>query len=106
MTLDIRGSLKNTRISTNPLIVIDELLANCIDAYLIRQSNEKGTSPLHIKLHVTAAKNDLLGEIFDVEIVCQDNGCGLGPEQLKAFLTKDTSYKGTSEKPRALSDLG
>ncbi|SEQ45262.1 hypothetical protein SAMN05216600_10638 [Pseudomonas cuatrocienegasensis] len=26
-------------------------------------------------------------------IFCKDNGCGLGEDQLKAFLTKDTSYK-------------
>ncbi|WP_196778576.1 hypothetical protein [Komagataeibacter melaceti] len=26
-------------------------------------------------------------------VSCKDNGCGLGDEQLKAFLTKDTSYK-------------
>jgi len=26
-------------------------------------------------------------------VSCKDNGCGFGDEQLKAFLTKDTSYK-------------
>ncbi len=54
MTLDIRGSLKNTRISTNPLIVIDELLANSIDAFLIRQSSAGDASKLLVKLSVKA----------------------------------------------------
>lgn len=93
MTLDIRGSLKNTRISKNPLVVVDELLANSIDAYLIRRSTETMPPTFKVKLSVTATPNDLLSEKHDVTIECEDNGCGLGPEQLKAFLTKDTSYK-------------
>ncbi|MGR9249444.1 hypothetical protein [Rhizobium leguminosarum] len=28
-----------------------------------------------------------------ITVSCKDNGCGLGEDQLKAFLTKDTSYK-------------
>ena len=93
MTLDIRGSLKNTRISKNPLVVVDELLANSIDAFLIRRETETDPISLHVKLEVKATKADLLGAEYDLEIACEDNGCGLGPEQLKAFLTKDTSYK-------------
>lgn len=93
LTLDIRGSLKNTRISSNPLVVVDELLANSIDAFLIRHSDEAADVPLRIQLSVKATQADLLGNDYDLEIVCTDNGCGLGPEQLKAFLTKDTSYK-------------
>ncbi|UWQ17073.1 hypothetical protein [Jannaschia sp. M317] len=93
MTLDIRGSLKNTRKSKNALVVIDELLANSIDAFLIRRSQEEGELALSVILEIKATKSDLLGEEFDLEIVCKDNGCGLGPDQLKAFLTKDTSYK-------------
>ncbi len=93
MTLDIRGSLKNTRISKNPLVVVDELLANSIDAYLIRRSTEANPPPFSAKLRVSGTPADLLGESYDIIIECEDNGCGLGPEQLKAFLTKDTSYK-------------
>ena len=93
MTLDIRGSLKNTRISNNPLIVVDELLANSIDAFLIRRSFSPEVLTLEVELNIKATKSDLLGEEYDLEIQCQDNGCGLGPDQLKAFLTKDTSYK-------------
>lgn len=93
MTLDIRGSLKNTRKSKNARVVIDELLANSIDAFLIRRSLEHGELALDISLTVKATKADLLGEEYDLEIECVDNGCGLGPDQLKAFLTKDTSYK-------------
>lgn len=93
VTIDIRGSLKNTRISSNPLVVVDELLANCIDAFLIRMSTGAARLPLRTRLKVRASKLDLLGEEYDLEIECEDNGCGLGPEQRKAFLTKDTSYK-------------
>ncbi len=93
MTLDIRGSLKNTRISKNPLVVVDELLANSIDAFLIRKRDEASAVALEVTLQVKATKADLLGEEYDLEITCEDNGCGLGPEQRKAFLTKDTSYK-------------
>jgi len=93
MTLDIRGSLKNTRKSKNPLVVIDELLSNSIDAFLIRQNATESDIALDILFSVTATKSDLLGEEYELEIACVDNGCGLGPDQLKAFLTKDTSYK-------------
>ncbi len=93
MTLDIRGSLKNTRKSKNMLVVIDELLANSIDAFLIRQDASDDSLTLQITLCVKATHSDLLGHEYDLEIECVDNGCGLGPDQLKAFLTKDTSYK-------------
>lgn len=93
MTLDIRGSLKNTRKSKNTHVVLDELLANSIDAFLIRRASTKGSLALEVRLSITAKSADLLGNLYEIEIDCTDNGCGLGPEQLKAFLTKDTSYK-------------
>lgn len=93
MTLDIRGSLKNTRISSNPLVVLDELVTNSIDAFLIRRFESLEQESLEIEIEITASKGDLLGETLDLTIKCHDNGCGLGPEQLKAFVTKDTSYK-------------
>ncbi|WP_436399417.1 hypothetical protein [Roseobacter sp. S98] len=99
LTLDIRGSLKNTRISKNPLVVVDELLANSIDALLIRQAASTDKPPLQITLAVKAETSNLLGDEYDLEVVCADNGCGLGPEQLQAFLTKDTSYKDDLEIP-------
>lgn len=93
MTLDIRGSLKNTRKSKNALVVIDELLANSIDAFLIRRDTSDDDFALEVTLSVKATKSNLLGDEYDLQIDCVDNGCGLGPDQLKAFLTKDTSYK-------------
>nr|WP_321454613.1 hypothetical protein [uncultured Cohaesibacter sp.] len=93
MTLDIRGSLKNTRRSKNPLTVIDELLANSIDAFLIRQASTDKDLSLDVKLNVNATSANLLDDEYELEIECIDNGCGLGPDQRKAFLTKDTSYK-------------
>ena len=93
MTLDIRGSLKNTRRSKNNHVVLDELLSNSIDAFLIRRASTQGDLALDIFLSVKATKANLLGDEYNLEIECIDNGCGLGPDQLKAFLTKDTSYK-------------
>jgi hypothetical protein len=36
---------------------------------------------------------DLLGLQFDVEIECADNGAGFGDDEVKAFVTKDSTYK-------------
>lgn len=48
MTLDIRGGLKNTSISGNRYVVIEELLSNAIDSYLIRK-NEDPARIIHQK---------------------------------------------------------
>lgn len=93
MTLDIRGSIKNTKLSSNPYVVFEELISNSIDAYLIRKNSEPETPRLLIEIEVNFSPIDMLEDMEDMEIVCRDNGCGLGEDQLKAFLTKDTSYK-------------
>lgn len=93
MTLDIRGSLKNTKINSNYYVVIDELLSNAIDSYLIRKNSDADASGLEVKFHVEFFRRDLEGNNFDLKIACTDNGAGLGDEQTKAFVTKDTSYK-------------
>ncbi|WP_202405294.1 hypothetical protein [Saccharibacter sp. 17.LH.SD] len=95
MVLDIRGGLKNTRLSSNPYVVFEELVSNAIDAFLIRENFS--TSPLDMKiiLEVDFYNDDLSidDKSLTAKISCQDNGCGFGPDQLDAFLTKDTSYK-------------
>ncbi|MCW0366560.1 hypothetical protein NB699_001543 [Xanthomonas sacchari] len=93
MTLDIRGGIKNTKLSSNPYVVFEELISNSIDAYLIRKNQEPSASHLLIQIEVNFSRADVLGELEEVEILCRDNGCGIGEDQLKAFLTKDTSYK-------------
>lgn len=93
MTLDIRGSLKNTKVSSNRYVVFEELLSNSIDSFLIRQHTQPSALDLTVTVDVRLFASDLLGEELDVAITCSDNGCGLGPEQIDAFLTKDTSYK-------------
>ena len=93
MTLDIRGSLKNTRLSQNSFVVVEELLSNSIDAFLIRRSQDDSELSLEVELSISTTAIDLVDDVFDLEITCRDNGCGLGPEQIRAFLTKDTSYK-------------
>lgn len=65
MTLDIRGSLKNTRKSKNALVVVDELIANSIDAFLIRRATTQGDLNLEIKFSVQAKRIDLLGHEYD-----------------------------------------
>ena len=93
MTLDIRGSIKNTKLSSNRYVVFEELISNAIDSFLIRKNTEATVAPLSIMIDVKFTAADLLGEREAMSVACTDNGCGLGDEQLKAFLTKDTSYK-------------
>ncbi len=93
MTLDIRGSLKNTKLSSNPYVVFEELISNAIDSYLIRKDSEPTVPYLRVRVDVTFQKAALFGDQEVMAVRCADNGCGLGNPQLKAFLTKDTSYK-------------
>ncbi|WP_047305951.1 hypothetical protein [Pseudomonas fluorescens] len=93
MTLDIRGSIKNTKLSTNPYVVFEELISNAIDSYLIRKSMDPCAPDMKVELEVKFIPAGLDENQEDMIVSCQDNGCGLGDEQLKAFLTKDTSYK-------------
>lgn len=98
MTLDIRGSLKNTKISSRKYTVIEELISNSIDAFLIRRHQNKPDADLKdasLKIEITIRLSalDLIEKEFDLTITCSDNGCGLGDEQTSAFLTRDTSYK-------------
>ncbi|MDH4562296.1 hypothetical protein [Pseudomonas sp. BN411] len=93
MTLDIRGSLKNTKLSTNPYVVFEELLSNAIDSYLIRKASDPHAPDMQVDIEVIFVPAGLDENQEDMIISCRDNGCGLGDEQLKAFLTKDTSYK-------------
>lgn len=93
MTLDIRGSIKNTKLSSNPYVIFEELISNSIDAYLIRKNEESSVPCLLIQIEVNFSPIDMLEDIEEMEVLCRDNGCGLGEDQLKAFLIKDTSYK-------------
>ncbi|MGY4398615.1 hypothetical protein ACVWZA_003823 [Sphingomonas sp. UYAg733] len=93
MTLDIRGSLKNTKISSNRYVVLEELISNSIDSFLIRQHQDPARRSLDVKLVVEIVASGLLGDGHVMSVSCADNGCGLGDEQTEAFLTKDTSYK-------------
>lgn len=91
MTLDVRGSLKNTKLSTNPFVVFDELFSNAIDAYLIRKDEDANVPPLHVTFRIDIRPIDLVGDVEDVSITCKDNRSGFGEDQVKAFLIKDTS---------------
>lgn len=93
MALDIQGGLKNTAISSNKYVVLDELISNSIDSYLIRKKREGEIENLLIKLSTAITKSSLLGDSFDLEVSCTDNGAGFGDDEVKAFITKDTTYK-------------
>ena len=93
MTLDIRGSLKNTALSKNRFIIFDELFTNAVDSFLIRKHHEPTIGGLRVTFTIELFATDLEGEELDLSISCKDNGFGMGDEQTKAFLTKDTSYK-------------
>lgn len=94
MTLDIKGGLKNTDASTNRYVVFEELLSNAIDSYLIRKNSDPKTPALFIEFQINIFPYSMLenGEC-DVKISCTDNGAGFGDEQVKAFVTKDSTYK-------------
>ena len=94
MTLDIRGSLKNTKINKNTYIFIDELFSNAIDSYLIRKHVNPSLAALNIDLSIEFTRIELFDNgQFDLTITCTDNGAGFEDHQVKAFVTKDTSYK-------------
>ncbi|WP_232256344.1 type I restriction enzyme HsdR N-terminal domain-containing protein [Caballeronia glathei] len=93
MTLDIRGSIKNTKLSSNPYVVFEELISNAIDSFLIRKHVDASAEDMRVEIEVEFNWEDLLDAKEDMTVFCKDNGCGLGDDQLKAFLTKDTSYK-------------
>ena len=93
MTLDVRGSLKNTKLSKNPYVVFEEMLSNAIDSFLIRGASKLNARSLAVDFELEFFSTDLLGAKVDVSIKCKDNGFGLGDEQTAAFVTKDTSYK-------------
>lgn len=92
MTLDIRGSIKNTKLSSNQYVIFEELLSNAIDAYLIRRHSDVKVPSMKIEIAVDFSAADLLGDREVMSVSCRDNGCGLGDDQIKSFLTKD-SYK-------------
>lgn len=93
MTLDVRGSLKNTKLSKNPYVVFEEMLSNAIDSFLIRAASDQTAADLLVDFQIDFWATDLLDTEVDLSIKCADNGCGLGDEQTSAFVTKDTSYK-------------
>ena len=93
MTLDIRGSLKNTKLSSNEYVVFEELISNAIDSCLIRRQEDASAPDMRVGITVDFTRADILEDRELMTVSCTDNGCGLGEDQLKAFLTKDTSYK-------------
>lgn len=94
MTLDIRGGLKNTKISANRYVVIEELLSNAIDSYLIRRSSDNNAPDLSVEIKIDFLPASLLEDgQFDLKISCIDNGAGFDDEQIRAFVTKDSTYK-------------
>jgi hypothetical protein len=93
MTLDIRGSVKNTKLSSNPYVVFEELISNAIDSFLIRKNQDSSVSNMMVDIEVDFLSADLLDEHESMSVSCRDNGCGFEGDQLKAFVTKDTSYK-------------
>lgn len=94
MTLDIRGGLKNTIISSNRYVVIEELLSNAIDSYLIRKNSDKTAPDFSVSFTMEFYQESLLeNDRYDLRISCVDNGAGFSAEQVKAFVTKDSTYK-------------
>lgn len=94
MTLDVKGGLKNTEMSSNQYVVIEELISNAIDSYLIRKNVEVEVPEFSASLVIDFYSSSLFDDAeYDVSISCRDNGAGFGVAQVKAFVTKDSTYK-------------
>jgi len=94
MTLDVKGGLKNTEISSNQYVVIEELISNAIDSYLIRKNLETDVPKFFAELKIDFYPSSLIDDTqYDISILCRDNGAGFGDAQVKAFVTKDSTYK-------------
>lgn len=93
MALDVRGGLKKAKLNNNVYTFVDELFSNAIDSFLIRKHIQKDVTDLKIKFVTQLIDANLDGSQKSLSIKCRDNGIGLGKDQTKAFVTKDTSYK-------------
>lgn len=94
MTLDVKGGLKNTEISSNQYVVIEELISNAIDSYLIRKNVEVEVPEFSAAITINFYSSSLIdASEHDISISCRDNGAGFGEAQVKAFVTKDSTYK-------------
>ncbi|ELY4323659.1 hypothetical protein QL189_02535 [Cronobacter turicensis] len=93
MTLDIRGGRKNTAANRSDYVVFEEMLSNAIDSYLIRKNENPEAPSFKVKFSIELHSSDLLGDTNDLVISCSDNGAGFGDDQVKAFITKDSTYK-------------
>lgn len=91
--LDIRGGLKNTKMSRHPLAVLEELASNSIDSFLIRQNRSVAALDFQLSINVEITQTDLHGETLDLVLEVSDNGAGYDEPAIQAFVTKDTSYK-------------
>jgi HSP90 family molecular chaperone len=85
--------VKNTKLSSNKYVVFEEMISNAIDSFLIRKHSDPSALSMKVEIEVNFSPADMLDERETIAVSCKDNGCGLGEDQLKAFLTKDTSYK-------------
>lgn len=91
MTLDVRGSLKNTRLNPNVRTFISESVSNSVDAFLIHSPSDPKNRPLKITIEVSVCCDD--DNLHDLNYQITDNGAGFNQERIDAFCTKDTTYK-------------
>lgn len=93
MTLDIHGGRKNTAINHGEYVAFEEMLSNAIDSYLIRKSRVLVAPSFMVTIDIKVVQVDLFGAKFGVEIDFSDNGAGFADDEVKAFVTKDSTYK-------------
>lgn len=97
--LDIRGGLKNTKISRNPYAVLEELASNSIESFLIRKHAQPETGDFKLQISIKLYQSNLLSDETDLSISITDNGAGFEDRAIRAFVTKDTTYKDDLEIP-------
>ncbi|WP_127158683.1 hypothetical protein [Xanthomonas arboricola] len=93
MALDIRGGIKNTAINRSEYVVFEEMLSNAIDSYLIRRKEDAQAPKFSVLFEINLIPTSLFNQGLDVDITCTDNGAGFRNEEVKAFITKDSTYK-------------
>lgn len=52
MTFDIRGSIKNTKISSNLYVVFEEPISNATNSFLIRKHEDASETDMLVEIDV------------------------------------------------------
>lgn len=89
MALAIRGRSRNTKPKPNDCVVIEDLISNAIDDFIIRRHQDSETRSLDVSIEVDVIADGPLGDGTDIALTCTGNDCCFGDDHTEAFLTND-----------------